>query len=407
MTPPRLSILVVDDNRSSADALARLLRKQGDEVEAVYDGETAIDRIRTHPPDVVLTDLKMEPVDGMAVLQVARAVRPPVETIVFTAYGAVDVAVRAMHLGARDFLTKPVTVEQVAARLDQLRSEHALPGETTEAPPNDQEFVAFADSSRMLLTTLERAAAVPTAVWIEGEIGSGRVYCAKALHQLSPSADQPLVVRNLNRDDPWPESGTVLLPNLDDLPEDLQRDLHRQLQHVPDAVRLVATARPDGRRRVAAGELRPELYYQLAVVVIPVPPLRRRTEDIVPLFRKGLRTYGERYGRPVPDLDPRFRDQLQRHYWPGNIRELLNLAERTIVMGDDGFNLEVVEDPGAGLPKLEPGFSLSDYLEGVERRILIDALRVTAGDRAAAGKLLGVERNTLRYKLNKYGLLDR
>lgn len=407
MTPPRLSILVVDDNRSSADALARLLRKQGDEVEAVYDGETAIERIRTQPPDVVLTDLKMEPVDGMAVLQVARAVRPPVETIVFTAYGAVDVAVRAMHLGARDFLTKPVTVEQITARLDQLRIEQGLPGQAAEPEPKDQEFVAYADSSRGLLTTLERAAAVPSAVWIEGEIGSGRVYCAKTLHALSPRGNEPLIVRNLNRDDPWPESGTVLLPNLDDLPEDMQRELHRQLQHAPEAVRLIATARPDGRRRVAEGELRPELYYELAVVVIPVPPLRRRTEDIVPLFRKGLRTYAERYGRPVPELGMRFRDQLQRHYWPGNIRELLNLAERTIVMGDDGLNLEVIEDPGAGLPKLEPGFSLADYLEGVERRILIEALRRTLGDRAAAGKLLGVERNTLRYKLNKYGLLDR
>ena len=406
MTPPRLSILVVDDNRSSADALARLLRKQGDEVEAVYDGETAIERIRLHPPDLVLTDLKMEPVDGMAVLQVARAVRPPVETIVFTAYGAVDVAVRAMHLGARDFLTKPVTVEQVSARLEQLRGEHAPPGAADDAGVRDQDFVAHAESSRTLLATLERAAAVPSAVWIEGEIGSGRVFCARSLHDLSPRRSEPFVVRNLNRDDPWPTSGTVLLPNVDDLPEDMQRELHRQLQHAPENVRLVATARPDGRRRVAEGELRPELYYQLAVVVIPVPPLRRRVEDIAPLFRKGLRTYAERYGREVPELGARFRDQLHRHYWPGNIRELLNLAERTIVMGDDGFNLEVVEDPGAGLPKLEPGFSLADYLEGVERRILMEALRRTMGDRAAAGKLLGVERNTLRYKLNKYGLLD-
>jgi two-component system response regulator HydG len=410
----RLSILVVDDNRSSADALARLLRKGGDEVEAVYDGQSAIDRIRTTPPDIVLTDLKMEPVDGIAVLTAARASRPPIETIVFTAYGAVDVAVRAMHLGARDFLTKPVTVEQVASRLNQLRSERARgAGAAEEVEPQSSEFVAFAESSKALLTMLERAAGVPSPVWIEGEIGSGRMYCARTMHQVGPRPERPFTVRNLTRDDPWPDpgspqgGGTVLLPNVDDLPDELQRELVRQLEHAPPDVRIVATARPEGRRRVAEGELRPELYYRLAVVVIPVPPLRRRAEDIVPLFRLGIRTYASRYGRPEPEVSVRFRELLQRHYWPGNIRELMNLAERTVAMGDEGFNLEVIDDPGTGLPKLEPGFSLSDYLEGVERRILVEALRRSAGDRAAAGKLLGVERNTLRYKLNKYGLLDR
>jgi two-component system response regulator HydG len=403
---PRLSILVVDDNRSSADALARLLRRQGDEVEAVYDGQTAIDRLRSQPPDVVLTDLKMEPVDGMAVLQVARSLRPPVETIVFTAFGAVDLAVRAMHLGARDFLTKPVTMEQVSTRIDQLRVERLdQPG--SPEPSGADDFVAQAESSQALLRTLERAADVPSPVWIEGEIGSGRMFCARTVHNLSSDKTRGWHVSNLLREDPWPSAGTVVLPNVDDLPEDLQRGLHRRLQHVPEGVRLVATARPDGRRRIADGELRPELYYQLAVVVVQVPPLRRRPEDIVPLFRRGLRQYAERYARPEPEVSSRFRDQLLRHYWPGNIRELLNLAERTAVMGEDSFQLEVIEEPGGGIPKLEPGFSLSDYLEGVERKILMEALRRTAGDRAAAGKLLGVERNTLRYKLNKYGLLDR
>ncbi len=199
----------------------------------------------------------------------------------------------------------------------------------------------------------------------------------------------------------------VLLPNVDDLAEDLQRDLFRQLQTVPDGVRVVATAKLDGRQRVAEGQLRPELYYRLAVVVIQVPPLRRRTEDIVPLFKKGLRSYSRRYGRDTPRTSAEMREQLTRHYWPGNTRELLNLAERTVVMGGDGFNLGVIEDSSPGLPKLEPGFSLAAYLESVERRILVEALRRASGDRAQVGKLLGVERNTLRYKLNKYDLLDK
>ncbi len=403
----RLKVLVVDDNRSSADALARLLRKQGDEVDAVYDGAAAIEVLQQAPPDVVLTDLKMEPVDGMAVLQAARSLRPPVDTIVFTAYGAVDVAVRAMHMGARDFLTKPVTMEQVAARLDQIRGGSDEDDRTEESEErDDDDFVARSDASRSLLHLLERAAGVPSPVWIEGELGSGRSYCARTLHRLGGSQG-PFAIRNITRDEPWPDAGMVLLPNVDDLAEDLQRDLFRQLQTVPDGVRVVATAKLDGRQRVAEGQLRPELYYRLAVVVIQVPPLRRRTEDIVPLFKKGLRSYSRRYGRDTPRTSAEMREQLTRHYWPGNTRELLNLAERTVVMGGDGFNLGVIEDSSPGLPKLEPGFSLAAYLESVERRILVEALRRASGDRAQVGKLLGVERNTLRYKLNKYDLLDK
>lgn len=408
MATDPLKILIVDDNRSSADALARLLRKQGDQVAAVYDGQSAIDRLRSEPPDVVLTDLKMEPVDGIAVLRAARSLHPPVETVVFTAYGAVDVAVAAMHLGARDFLTKPVTVEQVAARLDQIRagssSVGAMPITTEEG------FLACSPASQELLSTLERAAGAPSSVWIEGELGSGRAYCARTLHLLGDrqrGTTTPLTIRNVTREEPWPSSGTVLLPNLSDLTKELQRELFRQLQSVPDSVRVVATAKPGGRQQVAEGELRPELYYQLAVVVIGVPPLRRRSEDIGPLFRQGLAAYAERYDRPIPELPSDATQLLERHFWPGNIRELLNLAERTVVMGREGFNLDVIEDTGPGLPKLEPGFSLSAYLEAVERRLLVEALRRAGGDRATAGRLLGVERNTLRYKLNKYGLLEK
>ena len=403
--PIRLHVLVVDDNRSSADALARLLRKRGDVVHAAYDGQSAIDRIQAEPPDVVLTDLKMEPVDGMAVLAAARAVRPPVDTIVFTAFGAVDLAVQAMHLGARDFLTKPVTMEQVSARLDALRT--GSPEPVAPAPEDeDAAFLALSASSRAVLESLQRAAGVPSAVWLEGEIGSGRTYCARTLHRLG-GTDTPFTVRNITRDGPWPTSGTVVLPNVDDLPEDLQAELVPQLDALPAGVRVVATAQPGGRQRVADGSIRPELFYRLAVVVIPVPPLRRRQEDIQPLFEHGLSAYAARYDRPVPSLSDTAQRQLSAHYWPGNIRELLNLAERTVVLGVNAFDLAPVEDSGAGLPKLEPGFSLPGYLEGVERSILVEALRRAGGDRTQAGRLLGVERNTLRYKLNKYGLLDK
>jgi len=405
VTTNPLQILVVDDNRSAADALARVLRKSGDVVETCYDGATAIQRIRERRPDVVLTDLKMEPVDGMAVLTAAREHRPPIEVVVFTAYGDVEVAVEAMRLGARDFLTKPVTVEQVQARLDPIRTD-GPPNPSARAQPDATggHFVARAPSSRQLLDTLKKTAAVPSPVWIEGELGAGRGHAALALHHMS-SSDGPFTVRDLGRDESWPTSGTVLLPNVDDLPEDLQRRLHRSLQHVPAGVRLVATSQPFARRRVAEGTLRPELYYALGVIVVGMPPLRDRQEDILPMLDQALDRFSDRYGRPRPTVTDSQKQRLQAHAWPGNVRELVNLAERAVVMGSSALEIDAIEAAPPGLPNLEPGFSLPAHLEGVERAILEEAMRLASGDRTQAGKLLGLERNTLRYKLNKYDLL--
>jgi len=406
-----LRILVVDDNRSSANAMAKLLGRGGDDVTPLYDGAAAIERIDADPPDIVLTDLKMEPVDGMAVLSKARSMTPPVEVVVFTAFGAVDVAVRAMHLGARDFLTKPVTVDQVTARVEALRAERSGHHEVGTSHA-DEAFVAQAPSSKGLLSTLERAGGVPSSVWLGGELGSGRTYAARTLHRLGdPAGTTPFQVLNPRQlPAEWPEAGTVVLPNVDALDADQQVALSNELNRVPHGVRVIATAADDGRQQVASGQLRPEVYYKLAVVVISVPPLRQRKEDIRPLFDAALNHYSERYGRPRPEVPERIYRDLELHYWPGNIRELRNVAERAVVLGEQGLEVGVIatsDAGGSGMPKLEPGFSLSRYLEDVERSILEEALRQTGGDRNAAGRLLGVERNTLRYKLNKYDLLER
>ena len=381
---------------------------------ATYDGQSAIELMSSDPPDVVLTDLKMEPVGGLEVLDAARKLRPPVEVIVFTAYGAVDVAVKAMQAGARDFLTKPVTVGQVAARLEGLRTE--TPSEDgsdqpdTEPPqisvPEAFEFVAEAPASQRMLDELRKAAVAPSPVWIEGEVGSGRGHAAEALHNFH-DPDSPLTIINVGRSQGWPTSGTAVLPNVDHLGDDLQLQLLRDLETVPEGVRLVTTAGPNGRRLITEGKLRAELYYALAVLVIACPPLRERSEDVPALLEYGLDLFSNKFDRPRPSLASEQVGRLSRHQWPGNIRELFNVAERAVVMGPSALDGDIIEAAPAGLPKLEPGFALANYIESVERQILVEALRKAKGDRNQAGRLLGVERNTLRYKLNKYGLLDR
>jgi len=394
-----LKILVVDDNRSSADAMARILTKQGHDVTSVYDGATAIALLRQHEFKLVLTDLKMEPVDGLEVLSTARSLPIPVEVIVFTAFGAVDHAVEAMRLGARDFLTKPVSVDQILDRLRQIT------GEEVPDPEDAGPIVAESTGARALLATLKAIADVPSPVWIEGEIGSGRLQAAASLHALASDA-QPFTVLNPSDSQPWPQEGTIVLPSVDDLSDSEQQAVVRKLKALDPSVRVIATARRDGRRKVADGELRGDLYFGIAVVIVHIPPLRDRVEDIIPLFEQALTRFCEKYDRTRPTLRQDQLERLLHHSWPGNIRELLNLAERTAVLGDSGFGLDSMPKSRPGMPVLEPGFRLATYLEQIERSVLEEALRQSGGDRNAAGRLLGVERNTLRYKLNKYGLLD-
>ncbi|MCO4744036.1 MAG: sigma-54-dependent Fis family transcriptional regulator [Proteobacteria bacterium] len=395
-----LNILIVDDNKTAADALARLLSLDGDEVSATYDGETAISLMQADPPDLVLTDLRMEPVDGMAVLRAARTLEPPVEVIVFTAFGAVDVAVEAMRIGARDFLTKPVTADQIKERLLSLREGPTAP------PTEDPDFIANSDSSQRMLRALDRAVGVPSPVWLEGELGSGRGFAARYLHRI----DRPETpYRDINPARPitWPDEGTAVLANVDQLSLPAQSQLARDVIACPAGLRLIVTSAPDARRMVTEGRLHPELYYALSVITFQVPPLRARPEDVLPLLDASLERFASRYQRPRPVLQEATRDRLRQHGWPGNVRELRNLAERAVVMGPDALHIEVRPGRTTGMPQLEPGFSLANHLEAVERRILSEALRLAGGDRAQAGKLLGVERNTLRYKLNKYGLLEK
>lgn len=399
-----MRILVVDDNRSSADALARALAKRGDLAEAVYDGEAALARLAEHePPEMILTDLRMEPIDGIEVLRAARAQTPPVEVIVFTAYGEVGTAVEAMRLGARDFLTKPISLEQLVSRLDALAPN---PSRNDEDRANDSAFIAESSAARALFDTLERYAAMGADVWLRGEIGSGRDTAARFLHEKAGGG--PLHELDLVHDTPLPSEGTLLVAGVDALPLDLQRKLSHRLRRLSPGVRLITTASEHAEQRLRDGVLDKDLYYRLAKLRVDVPPLRDRVADILPMFRAALTSFAARYRRPLPTVETELEAELLAYDWPGNIRELFNLAERAVLLEAAPTGLHPRATPGTlGLPDLSAPFRLSDYLEGVERRILEEALARCHGDRTFVGRLLGLERNTLRYKLQKYDLLER
>ena len=398
---PPLSVLVVDDNRSAAEAAALLLGREGHTVEVRHDGAAAIARLQEVPFDLVLTDLRMEPVDGLAVVLAARACQPPVEAIVVTAFGSVDAAVDAMRLGALDFLTKPITADQLLRRVRDFRS----------APSPGLALVGDSDRMGALRQQAVKLAQVRSTVLVMGETGVGRRHLARWLHQNGLDHDAPLVMAQPGREvDPvaLAASGTLLIPLVDDWSPEAHALLLRQLESLEagQPPRVIATASPDIEARVAQGTVPPELYFRLAVLAVRLRPLRERPADIGPLLRHFVSLHGRVFGKQPSPPSPDQVRALEAHNWPGNTRELANLAERAVVLGPGAFDLMPPSGGGHGVvPSLAEGFNLSEHLEGVERALLLKAIDETNGDRTAMSRLLGLERNTLRYKLNKYDLL--
>lgn len=398
-----MKILVVDDLHSIADGFARLLNKQGHQTEAVYSGADAIQRLLDEPPDLILTDMAMDRIDGFAVLEAARKQRPPIEVIMFTGEGNVDSAVRALKLGARDFLTKPISPDQLVDRIHALGNV----GQPVQAPADEADEIPIFDhapSSRELRVMLERAAQAPSHVWIEGEIGAGRGQAATTLHRLS-KAPGPIVTIEPSRSMEWPTHGTVVLSNVDDLPDDLQRDLVRQLGRVSPSLRIIATAGPASDERVAKLELRPDLYFKLSVIKVSIPPLRERREDILPMLHDALARYAKRYKRPIPVLDPADESRLLHHAWPGNVRELLSIAERAVVLGADALKSHHTRVAPSHLPVLGPNFNLDDYLDRHIIEILEEAIRIAGGQKAGLPPLLGISRQNIDQKLSRFHLM--
>jgi len=401
-----LSILVVDDNRSAADGLAMVLRRHGYTAEATYDGHAAIERLDRGGVDVVLTDMKMEPVDGLEVLAHARSLPSAPDVVVMTGYGTVDAAVQAMHLGARDFLTKPVAPAQILEQLQQLQ------GAGVSIRVQDGESSAAA----RLREQVHAVTQVSSTVLLVGEPGCGRAQLARQIHAESDRSDEAYVVvahPSRTSAEALAGAGLLFLPNVDQLDPADQVQLTQLLDQIAEGTenppRLVASS-GDRWAETATGEARSlQLYYRLAVLVVTVPPLRERPDDIPMLFDSWLSQRAEALGREVAAPTPAQTRALTLHGWPGNLRELAAVAERAVVFGPSAFEIEVrpSAQPTAGLPDLVEGFSLQSHLEEVERTLLVRAIDQSDGDRTTMSRILGVERNTLRYKLNKYGLLDR
>jgi two-component system NtrC family response regulator len=443
-------VLVVDDEPAQRELIAGFLRRQGFEVVTAADGAAALERFRAEPADAILTDQKMPGLSGLALLDAARAIDPEVAVIVMTAYGTIESAVTAMKGGAADYLTKPLNLEELRHRLARAREHRALRTENRELRAALQErhrvegIVGESGAMQEVFSLVHRVAASDATVLIRGESGTGKELVAKAIHYASGRAGGPLVRVNCAA---LPETlleselfghekgaftgahaarqgrfeaahgGSLFLDEIGDLPLHLQVKLLRVLQEreierlgssrpIAVDVRLLAATHRDLEAAVRAGTFRDDLYYRINVVTITVPPLRERRADIPLLLDHFLARFARDNRKPVRGLTAEARDALLRYDYPGNVRELENLVERAVVLTRD--DVIGVADLPLGVRAAEPGgdeaVTLPAATEGLERRLIREALAAADGVQTRAAEALGISERVLRYKLRKYGL---
>ena len=445
-----LRILVVDDEPAQRELVCGFLRKHGFDVAEAGGGKEAVARVKREPFDLVLTDQSMPDLSGIEVLEAVRSTSPETAVVIITAYGTIETAVSAVKAGAADYLTKPLNLDDLLHRVHRVGERQRLVAENRElrealAERHRVEGI-IGDSGRMqeVLSLVRRVAPSDATVLIRGESGTGKELIARALHYASPRAGGPLVKVNCaalaeslleselfghekgaftgavaSRKGRFElaDGGSIFLDEIGDLPPHLQVKLLRVLQErefervgssrpVKVDVRLLAATHRDLEALVREGRFREDLYYRINVVTIVLPPLRERREDLPPLIEHFLRGFAGKNGKTVRGLTREAREALLRYDYPGNIRELENLIERAVVLTrDDVIGVEdlplVLEAPASGSVD-EAG--LIAAVEGLERRMIREALTKADGTQTRAAELLGISERVLRYKLKKYGL---
>ncbi len=448
-------VLVVDDERKMRRVLQMLLEQMGLESSPAESGEEALALFQQEKFDLVMTDLRMPGMGGMAWIEKLRTLDADVPVIVLTAYGTVATAVEAMKHGAFDFILKPFDVDAVevvirnALDLTRYRTENRYLRERYDQPTAFENIVGSSPAMQRIFDLVQRVAPTKSAVLITGETGTGKELVARAIHNRSPRAGKLFVPLNcaaipteLLESELFghtrgaftgaqaarvgkfeiADGGTLFLDEIGDMPYPLQAKLLRVLQEgiiepvgsnrrVPVDVRVLSSTNRDLTTGMQAGTFREDLYYRLNVFHVEVPALRDRREDVRPLFESFLRRFASELGRPELRLAPDAVTALEGYVWPGNVRELQNLVERAVVLNAgqvvDGPFVRSLLPPTAAPPDDEPTIDeggLEGAVAQLERKLILRALAENGDNKAEAARRLGVSERTLWYKLKKYRL---
>ena len=459
-------VLVAEDETNLRKVIAALLKRRGYQVTAVADGGAALALLEERDYSVVITDLRMPQVDGMTLLKTLAERDADVPVIMITAHGTVDTAVEALKAGAFDFITKPFDQDELmavvakAARtraLDQAETRH----HPTEAGQGRFGLVGTSSAMKRVFDIVDRVAGTPSTVLITGESGTGKELIAKALHEQSGRSQRPFIKVNCAAiPDTLIESelfgyekgaftgavsskpgrfeladgGTLFLDEIGEISTEMQVKLLRAIQESEFErvggistkrvdVRLVTATNRDLAAEVQAGHFREDLYYRLNVVPVRLPPLRERTDDIPLLVRNILLRYAVRLGRQVDGLSESAMGVLLGYAWPGNIRELENVLERTVLFCE-GAVIQAHELPPemTGRPEVPGGNSMQVAIPAVgatglkdavklttqrlEREMIERALEETGGNVTRAARKLDISRKSLQTKMKEFGLRE-
>ena len=456
-------VLVVDDEQSLRKVLAATLQREGYEVSVASDGEEALAALLRDGADVVVTDLVMPRLDGLSLLRRVVARHPDIPVIVVTAHGKVDSAVEAMKAGAFDFVTKPFEHTELkaiiakAARQSELNARNVIPEEPAQNGRRYTEIIGRGQQMIELQQIIGKVADAPSTVLIQGESGTGKELVATALHEKSSRRERPFIKINCAaiprelveaelfgfekgaftgamQSKPGrfelADTGTLFLDEIGEIPLEMQVKLLRAIQEsefervggvktTRVEVRLIAATSRDLEKEIAAGRFREDLYYRLNVVPVFLPPLRSRREDIPLLVEHFRQKYNLRLKKSVEAVEEDALAALAAYSWPGNIRELENVLERTILFAE-GKTIRAADlpaslrqaQPHAGEPPptaagLMPG-PLKEIVRGqvqaIERDLIVRGLEVTEGNVTRTARLLKISRKSLQMKMKEFGL---
>ncbi|MAF92964.1 MAG: Fis family transcriptional regulator [Bdellovibrionaceae bacterium] len=457
-------ILVVDDEESIREFLNIMLKKEGYEISLAEDGEQAKELLKNKSFHMVISDLQMPNVTGMELLEHVKANYPETTFMMITAFGSTENAVEAMKLGAYDYLTKPFKIDEVRILINNALKAKSLERENKQlkrelgVSNSFQNIIGNSDAMHQIFHLIERVSQSPTNVLVTGESGTGKEVVAKAIHYNGPIKEKPFVTvncgaipENLMESEMFghkkgsftgavadkvglfeaADEGTLFLDEVGELPLNIQVKLLRAIQEriirkvgaTEDQkvnVRIIAATNRDLQSMVNEGSFREDLFYRLNVININTPALRERTDDIPLLAKHFLKKYSERMGKGIGAISDEAMEILKSYNYPGNVRELENIIERTVALEAGGSILPESLPPlvsvsrkGASERRLasaheieitDDGVDLDKILGQIEKELIVKAIHHTDGVKKKAAKLLGITFRSMRYRVDKYGL---
>ncbi|MSR74345.1 MAG: sigma-54-dependent Fis family transcriptional regulator [Planctomycetes bacterium] len=440
----RLLAVVVDDDLSMAQMIAEVLGAHGFEARAVDTGAKALEAINAQVPDLVVSDVRMQPMGGIELLRAARSAHPELIFILMTAFGTLESAIEAVREGAYDYVSKPFKIEELLLVVDRALESRRIAAENRDLrgalreQQSMAEIVGRSPAMFEVFKAIARAADSTASVLIQGETGTGKELVARSIHQHGSRRARPFLAincaalpENLLENELFghekgaftgaiarkaglfeqADGGSVLLDEIGEMPLALQSKLLRTLQsgEVRSVgagavqrvdVRVLAASNRDLRHAVSEGTFREDLFFRLNTITIRVPALREHMEDLPLLAERFLRAAAERSGKPVQAISREALALLTRHDWPGNVRELEHAIDRAVSFARQDMLLP--EDIPQELS--EPRASRLMSLDDLEKQHILYVLKTVQGNRQRGAEVLGIDRKTLYRKLLRYGM---